>query len=341
MTYRRLFVGMESGALVVNDDDGWVVERETLQQKNINTLMVPTGPGATFAAVNGDGVYCSRDGGRTWELVFSADVRSLAFDPNQPSRIYAGTEPARLFRSDDAGGQWTEIGGFQALPEHVKDRWWFPQPPHESHVLSICVDPGDSRVIYLGLEHGGIFRTEDGGEHWEDLSAGIEYLDIHVVSVDPGLENVCYASIARGFYRSEDYGRNWVISEDGFTRDYFHDMIVQPGPTSTLFLAPASGIPPTWLRSGRAQSAIYRSGDAGQSWHQLGGGLPEAMERMPWGLVGDPLVEDRIYAGFGDYNLPSSQHPAGEVWLSEDRGGSWARIGETPSPVRALAVAMA
>jgi photosystem II stability/assembly factor-like uncharacterized protein len=340
MSQRRLFVGMESGTLVVDDDDGWVVERQTLQEKNVNTLMAPPGLGATFAAVNGDGVYRSRDGGRTWDLVFSADVRSLAFDPSRPACIYAGTEPARLFRSDDAGGHWAEIEGLQLMPESVKDRWWFPQPPHESHVLSICVDPEDSRVICLGLEHGGILRTEDGGENWEDLSAGIEYLDIHVVAVDPSRQNLCYASTARGFYRSEDFGRNWVISESGFTRDYFHDMIVRPGPSSTLYLATANGIPPTWLRSGRAQSAIYRSSDAGQSWQQLGGGLPEAMERMPWGLVGDPSAEDRVYAGFGDYNLPADQRPGGEVWLSEDRGGSWTRIGETPSPVRALTVAV-
>lgn len=341
MTNRRLLVGMQSGTLIVNDEDGWVVEHETLQQKNVGTLMAPTDLGATFAAVTGEGVYRSRDGGRSWDLVFSADVRSLAFDPSHPARIYAGTEPARLYRSDDAGGQWAEVEGLQTLPDHVTDRWWFPQPPHESHVLSICVDPRDSRVILVGLEHGGIFRTEDSGERWEDLSAGIEYLDIHVVAVDPSLEHVCYASTARGFYRSEDDGRTWTISETGFTRDYFHDMIVQPGPSSTLFLATANGIPPTWLRHGRAQSAIYRSGDAGQSWQQLGGGLPDAMERMPWALVADPLIEDRIYAGLADYpsTLPPGTEAEGEVWLSEDRGGSWMRIGETPSPVRALAVA--
>lgn len=339
---RRMYVGTHARLEVLREEDGgWRTERTALDGKSINTLVASPDAGAVFAAATGEGVYVSNDGGATWDLAFEGDVRTIAFDPRQPWALYAGTEPARLFRSDDAGDSWQEVEGLQRLPEEVRDRWWFPQPPHQGHVLSICVDPRNSQVIYLGIEHGGIFRTEDGGEHWEDLSAGIEYIDIHVVAADPVRENLCYAATARGFYRSEDHGRTWVLAEAGMDRDYFHDMAVRPGRESTLFVATANGIPPTWLRDGKAQAAIYRSTDAGLTWRQVGDGLPPSLETMVWGLVGDPVADARVYAGTGEYppNLAPGETGIGEVWESDDRGDRWRLIHRTPSPVRALCVA--
>lgn len=339
---RRMYVGTEGSLLVLAGEDGsWAPERVGLEGKTVNALVASAEAGAVFAGVAGEGVYASNDVGATWDLAFEGDVRTLALDPGDPWRLYAGTEPAHLFRSDDAGDSWIEVDGLQRLPEEVRDRWWFPQPPHEGHVLSICVDPRDSRVILVGLEHGGIYRTDDAGDHWEDLSAGIEYLDIHMVGADPVAPELCYASTARGFYRSEDSGRSWDASESGLTRDYFHDLVVRGGPASTLFLATANGIPPSWLRTGRAQAAIFRSQDAGRTWQQLTGGLPDSLERMVWAIVGDPLDEARIYAGTGDYspNPRADERPIGDVWASANNGDTWARVYETPSPIRSMVVA--
>src|SRR5207249_4162492 len=153
--------------------------------------------------------------------------------------------------------------------------------------------------IMLGIEHGGIVRTQDGGLTWEDLSAGIEYVDVHVVNRDPVEPDVFYATTARGFYRSDHNGHDWVVSQQGMTRDFFHDFVVRPGQATSLFLATANGSPPAWIRDGGSRFAIFRSDGGAQSWNQLTGGLSESMEAMVWGLDGDPVDETRVYAAIG------------------------------------------
>ena len=340
---RRMYVGTNTGVVVLAETGAsWRQERATLEGKFVDTLVASSGAGVVLAGISDDGVFASTDGGRSWDRSLSGDVRSLSVDPANPATIYAGTEPIHLYRSEDAGDSWTEVEALQRMPEEVREKWWFPQPPHEGHVLSICVDPRDSRRIYLGLEHGGIVRTDDTGASWEDVTEGIEYLDIHMVAADPLQESLVYATTARGFYRSEDYGRDWALCSDGLTRDYMHDFIVVPGAQSTLFMATANGSPPSWVRATRAEAAIFRSQDGGLSWRQLAGGLPESMQPMVWHVVGDPLDDARLYAAVGDQpdRLPKGAPAGGEVWMSPDRGDTWQKVYESSVPARKLCVAL-
>ena len=162
-------------------------------------------------------------------------VHSVAVDRSDSNIVYAGTEPVGLYRSKDGGQHWLELTALRNQPESVTEKWWFPQFPHESHVLSIFVDWHDPRVLCVGLEHGGILRSRDGGASWEDISAGIEYVDIHTVKGDPLQPNLYYTATARGFYRSERYGRDWLFAERGIDRSYFHDFGGDSG-TSTGFV---------------------------------------------------------------------------------------------------------
>ncbi len=337
---RHMYVGTESGLIVLaEDDETWRQERTSLDGKPIGPLIAPGNGRTLYAAVPYEGVYASSDGGRTWDRSFEGDVRSLEADP-AGGTLYAGTEPIHLFRTDDGGDHWSEVEGLQRMPDDVKEQWWFPVYPHDGHVLSIHVDESDDRVIYLGLEHGGIVRTDDRGATWVDLSDGIEYLDIHMVASDPRQQNLVYAATARAFYRSEDYGRDWVLSENGLTRDYMHDFLVRPGPQTSLFMTTGNGTPPAWLRPTKAEAAIFRSDDGGQNWRQLGGGLPASAERMVWALVGDPGDPSRLYAGMGDYvpHMVDKEAGAGDVWTTVDLGDTWTKVYEAPAPVRTLCV---
>lgn len=341
---RRMYIGTESGVVVLAERDGlWQPERECLDGTS-SEMMVAANPDHTiYAAIANEGVYASRDDGASWDRVLDGDVRALAVDPANPRTVYAGTEPVHVHRTMDGGRTWQEIESLQRMPEEVQEQWWFPIYPHESHVKTIVVNPHDSRIIHVGLEHGGIVRTFDAGETWDDVSEGIDYLDIHMVAADPMRKERYYAGAARGFYRSNDYGRDWIMTMDGMTRDYMHDFVVQPGAAPSVFVATANGTPPAWQRNTKAEGAIFRSNDGGQSWQQLRGGLPDSMERMAWNIVVDPLDENRLYAGVGDYtpNLAQGEAGAGEIWVSGDRGDHWTKIHDTQSPVRALCVGLA
>ncbi|MBM2811886.1 MAG: hypothetical protein HW416_2645 [Chloroflexi bacterium] len=328
---RMMYVGTEKGVVVLGEDgERWREERTTLPGKLIETLVASAETGTLYAGLSHDGVYMSTDGARSWDRVFTGDVRGVAVDPSNPATVYAGTEPVHLYRSQDSGDSWSEIEGLQRLPEKVRDEWWFPQPPHQGHVLSIFVDPRNGKRLYLAIEHGGVVHTEDGGATWEDLSEGIEYLDIHQVGVDPSAENLVYAATARGFYRSENYGKDWVLAQGGLTRDYFHDFIARPGASSTLYMTTANGSPPSWIRPTRSESAVYCSNDNGVNWRQLGGGLPPG-ERMMWNVTSDPLDDARLYAGGGDAPVaPQGGVKGGDVWMSLDRGDTWSRAFDSP-----------
>ncbi len=337
---QRMYVGTEAGIIVYEEEGGaWRRDRTTLDGKRAAALLASPDSGI-YAAVPDDGVYMSVDAGRTWDHALSGDVRCLALDPSSPSTIYAGTEPIHLFRSTDAGDHWSELQGLQRLPESVREKWWFPIYPHDGHVLSIFVDRQDPRIVYVGLEHGGIVRSDDAGESWEDISDGIEYLDIHMVASDPRKQNVVYAATARAFYRSEDYGRDWVLAQEGLQRDYMHDFVLRPGDPSTLYMTTANGTPPSWMRPTRAEAAMFRSNDGGSSWKQLGGGLPASLPRMVWAVSADPADDAVLYAGMGDYapNMPQGQPVGGEIWSSPDRGDTWSKVCDTDSAIRSMCV---
>ena len=340
---KRMYIGTDSGLTVMdNHGSGWQHCQDVLAGKFVRAMATVRGVNKAYACVTKDGLYSSHDGGESWRLSLPGNVHSVAVDPTDPNVVYAGTEPVGHFRSPDGGNSWTELTALKNQPESVTDKWWFPQYPHESHVLSIFVDWHDPRVLCVGLEHGGILRSSDGGAHWQDLSDGIEYIDIHTVKGDPVYPNLYYSATARGFYRSDQYGRNWLFSEQGIDRSYFHDLVVIAGQPPTLLLTTANGTPPAWMRKERAQSAIFRSLDYGMSWHQLTGGLPDSMERMIWNLSVDPDNPDHLYAGTGEAQGQRSENTdsRGGVWLSTNRGDSWTPIYDGPNTVRSVCVGL-
>jgi photosystem II stability/assembly factor-like uncharacterized protein len=338
---KRMYIGTDSGLSVMSQSSaGWQHCRHALDGKFIRAMANVRDANTVYACVTREGLYASRDAGESWDLALPGNVHSVAVDPNNPRVVYAGTEPVSLFRSADSGKSWAELTALKQQPEQVSDKWWFPQYPHEGHVLSIFVDWHDPRVLCVGLEHGGILRSVDGGDHWEDLSAGIEYLDIHTVKGDPNRSNLYYTATARGFYRSEQHGRDWIFSQQGIERSYFHDLVVIPGQPSTLLLATANGTPPAWMRKERAQAAIYRSTDDGLSWQQITGGLPASMERMVWNLTIDPNNRDHLYAATGEAQRQPTESGTthGGVWASTDRGDTWKQVYEGPNTVRSVCV---
>src|SRR5262245_30842639 len=338
---KRLYIGTDSGlAMMTGDGATWCHYQDALPGKFVRAMTSVRGRNAAYACIVRDGLYATWDGGASWQLALAGNVHSVAVDPNDSNTVYAGTEPVGLFRSADGGRSWTELTALKNQPESVTEKWWFPQYPHESHVLSIFVDWHDPRVLCVGLEHGGILRSTDGGAHWEDLSEGIEYIDIHTVKGDPIDADCYYTATARGFYRSVREGRDWVFSERGLNRSYFHDLVVIPGSPPALFLTTANGTPPAWMRKEKAQSAMFRSLDGGVSWQQLAGGLPASMERMIWNLSVDPDAADHLYAGTGEAQGQRSENVSsrGAVWVSKDRGDHWQMIYEGPSTIRSVAV---
>jgi len=292
----------------------------------------PTEPARVFAAVEHNGIYATDNGGWHWKKIFNHDVWSLAVDPNDERVLYAGTAPVHLFRSEDAGAHWEELTGLQDLPGEIKARQIYPVPGEESHILNIFIDPENADTIVLSLEHGGVVRSLDRGKTWEDVTEGIDYVDIHMVEKPRGRDRY-FAATARGFYSTTDLATGWQRAENGFTRDYFYKYIILPpdpdnGDQPTLLVSTGDHSPGSWNRPAGARGAIFRSVDCGESWHRVGvgSGLPGEMRERAWMFGRHPHDSASVFAPLGRYPYPNIDAGEGAVVLSRDRGDSWERL---------------
>lgn len=338
------FLGTQKGVKIYRGkDDRWEEAGRHLSGVADCLAWSKRHPEIIYCGILHDGLYRTPDAGTSWLRILEGDVRSAAVDPTDDRVVYVGTEPVHLYRSENGGDTWEELKSLLDLPEEVKRNWKSPQPQYHGHVRDIHIDRDNPRYLYLSIEHGGIVRSFDRGETWEDVSKGIDYLDIHKVSNDPIRKDLYFVTSARGFFRSTDPARGWTrIEANGITRDYFHDFMFLKGEPPVMLIATAKGSPGHWNRPGMAQSAIFRSLDGAETWQQCGDGLPESMEKMVWTLASAPGNSSHVYAGYGQSDKGQAETRKmptglGAVWFSPDQGNSWREIrtGELP-PVRAM-----
>jgi hypothetical protein len=295
-------------------------------------------PERVYVAASANGLMGTDDAGKHWSPLLEGDMRAVAVDPTNEDVIYAGTEPIHLYRSEDRGDSWQELTSLLDFPEEVRFNWWGPQPPHVGHIANIFIHPEDSKTIYLCLEHGGVVRSFDRGETWEDVSKGIDYLDMHVLRNLPGTPRY-FVSSARSFFASDDPAAGWEPAENGFTRDYFHDFVFLPpvreGGDPTMLIATADKSPGYWDRPERARTAFFRSRDCAQSWERVGHNLPDEMPAWAYALAGHPTDRRAAFAGIGDNVRGQEREPhygTGNIMATYDEGDTWEPL---PIEVRA------
>src|SRR5262249_58128009 len=100
--------------------------------------------------------WARRDGGLTAHEVYSLGCPTLGGG----ARLYAGTEPAHLFYSDDLGRNWTELPALRSVD---MSQWGFPAPPHIAHTKHITFHPQDPHTLFVGVEQGGLLKSTDDG----------------------------------------------------------------------------------------------------------------------------------------------------------------------------------
>jgi photosystem II stability/assembly factor-like uncharacterized protein len=371
----RLYAGTYDGVKVLSLRSGHTnLVAEAFSDEIVQALSGSLqAPERVFVGLR-NGLHRTEDAGLHWSKVLDGDFRSIAVDPTDDRVIYAGTDPVHLFRSEDGGNSWEELTSLQRLPEethqklgeveavntgglqqqgfrHRRQDWWFPVPPHQGHVLNMFIRPDDPNQLLLAIEHGGVARSTDRGGTWEDVSAGIDYLDMHVVTSLPPRYDHYFVSSARGLYTSENPAQGWTRAQNGIDRDYFHDLILLPSATEgdpVMIVATADGSPGFWPAiKGRdhwvntevgSRAALFRSSDRGESWQRIGAGngLPEEMGPMIWALCAHPTDRNGLFAGVGESAAvpsPSRRGAAGAIVASGDGGESWQTIGPDMSAV--------
>jgi photosystem II stability/assembly factor-like uncharacterized protein len=292
--------------------------------------------GLIFAGVHNGSVYASADSGETWESrshgLTQPNVYCLGLaGTEQNIRLYAGTEPAHLFESDDLGNTWREITSLRQVPS--VDRWTFPAPPHQGHVKNIAFDPLEVETIYACVEQGGLLRSINGGLSWEELHGfdvnlpfempeGSAPDDLHRILIRGSNPAWFYICGGFGLCRTQDRGKTWEHLTTPTMRIGYPDaLLINPRHEERMYMAGAVNNPRFWRETHDADAKIARSRDAGESWEILSTGLPEHMRaHVPAMAIEVWDSSSALIAGTTD----------GDVFYSNDEGDSWARVCEVP-----------
>jgi len=319
----RLYAATGDGFARLDEaGEAWTVEL-ALSGSGAQCLAVdPADPETVFVGLREDGVRRSVDGGRTWTDCKLPDpaVFSLAVSAADGA-VYAGTEPSRLFRSDDGGESWSELDALLELPSQPS--WSFPPRPWTSHVRWIAPSPHDPGLLLVGIELGGLMRSSDGGQSWQDHRPGAQR-DVHSLAWHPHTPGRAYEAGGGGAAFSTDAGESWQPADEGLDRHYSWSVTVDPSDPDCWYVSASTG-PYAAHGRGDPQARIYRRRD-GEPWRPLAGGLPEPLSAMPYALV---ATDGRLVAGLAD----------GQLWESPDRGDSWTAMrlqGDTLAAVLAL-----
>ncbi len=241
--------------------------------------------------------------------------------PGEPGVLYAGAEPAALFKSTDRGETWVLNDGFFDHP-HRGD--WFPGNGGLC-LHTILLDPARPERMYVGVSTGGCYRSDDGGLTWTPFNKNVradfmpdpfpEYGHcVHKMALHPSAPEVLFQQNHCGVYRSDNAAADWIdIGENRLPSRFGFPIAVHPHDPRTVYVVLEES--DEYRMSVDGRFAVWRSRDAGESWQRLTDGLPERAHLVALrdAMATDSLEDAGIYVGAN----------TGQLFYSRDAGDSW------------------
>ena len=181
---------LEANLLYIRTDNGGFYRwQQSLQQWQHITQSLPRG---------------------NWDYDHNSGGEALALDPQNPDTVYIAVgkytdKPGTIYRSENRGMTWQESDLAVPMGGDQDKRWAGDR---------LKVSPFDSNLLLFGSRHDGLWRSQNGGIHWErvtDFPVKTENsVGVLAIAFDPNRENLVYASIYQdGVYQSSDRGITW------------------------------------------------------------------------------------------------------------------------------------
>jgi photosystem II stability/assembly factor-like uncharacterized protein len=292
------------------------------EDMQVNCLVArPDNPRVLYAGSQ-LGLFRSDDGGDSWKdlglKTGEMAIYSVLLHPTDAATIYVGMDYAAIFKTVDGGKTWRRLPTVQ--PAGAIDAC-FPV-----RVLRMAADPSKPQEIYAAMEVGGIIRSLDGGETWDDVSQDLldlskkphlknkilsdsdteGMMDLHALAISPAQPAKVWAANRMGLFISADRGESW--QEFGIRRfsdlSYGRDIMVSPNDPGVFYAALSV--------SARGDAgSLYRSKDSGETWQRLDHGLKINSTLMT--VTVSSKNPDRVYCAAR----------LGQVFGTEDGGKTW------------------
>lgn len=357
----RLYVGTRKGLFTLDRAaGGWEIAKVDFLAVEVPMMLHDARNGNLYAAVKhehfGPKLHRSTDGGANWEecavpvypegatiglgpfpgpdgkpmdpkpaslsLMWSLE----AGGPDEDGRLWCGTIPGALFRSDDNGDSWEFVSSLWDREERLQ---WFGGGMDDPGMHSICVDPRNSKRVLVAVSCGGVWVTEDSGVTWACKADGMraEYMpperahdpiiqDGHLMVQCPDNPDAFWVQHHNGVFRSTDNCESWQEIENVPPSVFGFAVAVHPHDSETAWFAPA--VKDEFRVPVDAQLVVTRTKDGGKTFDVLREGLPQ--EHCYDIIFRHCLVVD----GAGDRLAMGSS--TGGVWISENGGDSWTEI---------------
>ena len=313
----------------------------------------PRGPGTIFTAVNhmiwGPQVHKSSDLGESWvpaakSPMFTDESGRTVTQlwhiergrDAEPGVLYAGVNPAALFKPEDHGDTWNEV---MELTGHSSRGEW--QPGLGGLCLhSIVLDPATLNRMWVGISAVGIFGANDGGRTWTTMNQGVREFGQcpHKVLLHPKKPDLLYQQNHCGLFRSDSGGDGWTdITGDLPSRFGFVLGLHSQDPDTIYVLPEDEALGETvgggmrYVTDGKFR--VFRSRNRGEDSEPLTKGLPQEnayLHVLREGMATDSLDPCGIYIGTS----------GGQLFYSRDDGDSWQLMMENLPPILSVEIAV-
>ena len=251
--------------------------------------------------------------------IMSGRISDIAIHPKNRRVWYVAVGSGGVWKTENAGTTWTPI---------------FDDQPSYS-IGCLTLDPNNPEIVWVGTGENvsgrhvgygdGLYKSLNGGKTWTNM--GLRASEhIARILIDPRDSNVVYAAAEgplwspggeRGLFKSIDGGKTWKISLETSKDTGVASVELDPSHPDILYAAAYQRRRSVAaFMGGGPESGIYKSEDAGQTWHRLAVGLPKG-DMGKIGLAVSPLDPRLVYA-----TIEAGPEECG-FYRSSDRGESW------------------
>ena len=226
----------------------------------------------------GSAVRASDDLGKTWT---EPEVGNIKFPEgadasvdhiwqvapggaDEPDVVYAGVEPAALFRSDDNGATFTLLKG---LWDHPHRPQW--QPGGGGLCLhTILRHREDPQRLLVAISSAGVYRSDDAGVTWRASNTGVPAVEqpdvfpefgqcVHKVATDAENPDRLYMQFHGGLFRSDDFGDRWTSIEKGVPSNFGFPVVAHPKRPDTAYVIPMDSPMERWTSGGQVPGVSH------------------------------------------------------------------------------------
>jgi photosystem II stability/assembly factor-like uncharacterized protein len=351
----RVLAGTKKGAFILTADGKrkkWSVSGPHFAGWEIYHMKgSPADPDRIYASQTsgwfGQIMQRSSDGGKTWETVGNKFAyeghtgthqwydgtphpwefkRVWHVEPSlkDPDTVYAGVEDAAIFKSTDAGANWTELRGLRG---HGTGPNWTPGAGGMC-LHTILLDPKDAKRIYVAISAAGAFRTDDGGNSWKPINQGLRSNHIpdptaevghcvHRIAMHKSRPKTLFMQKHWDVMRSDNSGDHWTEVSGNLPTDFGFVIDVHAHEPDTIYVVPIKSDSEHFPMDGKLQ--VFRSKSGGNEWQALKKGLPQKncyVDVLRDAMAVDSLHKCGVYFGT----------TGGQIYASADAGDSWSAI---------------